>query len=83
MENTRVKMYPHLSMAQAEAYLDGEELRRHEFVWSWAATRMGGCAGARQERYYERHGRDHFWRRINQVRRICGFEELQISGVNK
>ena len=68
-----------MSLNQAENQLDGEALRKYRFAWGWSATRMGGSAGYRQERYYETHGRDHFWARINQVRRILGLYEYKIS----
>jgi len=42
--------------------------RAYELIWSWSAPRYIGTAGAAQDRFFERCGRDALERRINRAR---------------
>lgn len=42
--------------------------RAYELIWSWSAPRYIGAAGAAQDRFFERCGRDALERRINRAR---------------
>lgn len=38
--------------------------------WDWCAPRFSGSAAIRQERYYNKMGKDAYYRRMERVRRI-------------
>lgn len=49
---------------------------RYVRLWTWSAARFGGEPDRQQQRFYERHGRSAYDRRINRVRVALGFKPL-------
>lgn len=44
------------------------------FAWSWCAPRFGGDAGRQQDKFYDKHGKGAYQKRINRVRRFFRLE---------
>ena len=45
-------------------------------IWLWSAPRLSERA---QDRYYARHGRAAYYRRMNRVRRVLGLETYPVD----
>lgn len=71
-----VKQALHLSRNDAEKHLGGRTLRSYVAIWEWCGFRSGGRAGAKQEAFWQAHGKEAFYRRINKVRAACGFAPM-------
>ena len=59
----------------ALAYLHEGRISQRAFDWfclfsDWAAPRFSGTAGFKQERLYNRRGRDFYYRRIERIRAL-------------
>jgi len=54
------------------------DYNRFMFAWGWSAVRFSslGNWAARQDRYYEKYGRNAMYARINRVRRVLGFDAI-------
>ena len=51
--------------------MTAREYGRYMFAWSWSAVRFSGSAAAAQDDYSNRHGFDHYRKRMLQVDRIA------------
>jgi len=63
------------SWSEAERrYLDGRvseyDYRWYRFFWTWTAGRFGGAAASKQDRAYERVGREAYFRRFERARKL-------------
>lgn len=58
--------------------LSDREWHRYRFAWTWCAARWSNVcrAGEKQERFWNRFGKEAYYRRMNRVRRICGFAPI-------
>lgn len=65
-----------LSRNDAEKHLGGRALRSYLALWEWCGHRFSGRAGQKQEAFWEKYGKEAFYRRVNKVRAACGFEPL-------
>lgn len=43
-------------------------------VWEWCSPRMGGRAGEKQDKFWEKYGKEAYYKRINKVRAAFGFD---------
>lgn len=50
--------------------IDSRTFERWCLFSDWAAPRFSGCAGFKQERFYNRFGKEAYWRRIERIRRL-------------
>jgi len=67
------------SYNEVERHHRGSRLCNQFFhIWMWAAPRMGGVAGERQDHFYTKFGPKAYYARINKVRAACGFKLLSI-----
>jgi hypothetical protein len=51
-------------------YMTDNEWRWYQFFWTWTAPRFGGAAAAKQERAYQRLGRERYLQRRERVREL-------------
>lgn len=59
-----------------QGLIDHATRRGYLAVWRWSAVRFGGVDDTVQNQFWNDHGQDEFYRRINRVRRACGFPVL-------
>ena len=55
--------------------ISDREWRRFEIAWLWGSDRFSGYAGAIHDAFSDAHGLAAYYRRINRMRRVCGFPE--------
>jgi hypothetical protein len=73
----------HLTPAQVEdAFYCGQIsyqlYRAYELVWGWSAPRWSNPWSDRQERFWEKYGKDAFYRKINKTRAAFGFSLIPV-----
>ena len=78
--------YSKLPLAEAEyrynnGLLSEKDFYQYIFVWIWTTARFSNnfSASDKQDKFYTIHGREAFYRRINRVRKICGFKPLTVG----
>lgn len=59
-----------------DGWISYEVFWAYDAVWRWIAPRMGGEAGRKHDRFYERYGKVKYYARINKVRAAFGCEPL-------
>ncbi len=43
------------------------------YVWQWSTFRHAGAAGCRQDAFWNTHGKDAFYAKMNKCRQAFGF----------
>lgn len=73
--NTQTLLRQGTSLDQATRYLHEGRITQRTFDWfwlfaAWAAPRFSGVPGFRQDRFYNRCGKDAYWRRIERFKSL-------------
>lgn len=80
----QIKRLMGCSLAQVEAQIGrwGRTYDGFFAVWEWCAVRLGGATGFKHERFVAQHGFPAYYRRINRMRKACGFEPLAVRSLS-
>lgn len=59
--------------------IHSDTFRSYRAVWEWCSPRFTGFAGAKQDAFYQKHGRKAYNERVNKVRVSLGFYPIPFN----
>lgn len=62
-----------LSYNDAHKAASGSQWRTYVALWEWSGFYM---SVSKQDVFWDKFGKEAFYRRVNKIRRACGFEEM-------